>query len=206
METLRLETKRKDAYSKSITVNEFENNEVFTIQENSNDLIKKVEVDVSNIDNKTYLKINNVTLFGIELKVFIDFMNRNLKTLVVLFMMSISTIGFSQRNSSVGWLFVNENTIALDKQAHGAGGLYLGTLSYFIGYEFSGNNRKRGILYGLLIPTLAGFAKELHDQGKAGNRFDWADLAYTIGGGIVATFAFDFLNGKNLKKRKILKD
>ena len=95
----------------------------------------------------------------------------------------------------VGWLFVNENTIPLDKQMHGAGGMYLGGVSYIVTYGQT-KDRKKSKIVGILTPILVGTIKELSDSTKSNNKFDWEDLGYTVGGGIVATFTFDFLVGR----------
>lgn len=94
------------------------------------------------------------------------------------------------QDSKIGWLFINENTIALDKQAHGMAGLYLGFAAYGVAYGASGENRKTAKIWGILVPTLVGTLKEVSDIRTTG--FDTADLAYTVAGGIVATYAFDF--------------
>ena len=104
------------------------------------------------------------------------------------------------QDSQIGYLFISENTIPLDKQMHGAAGIGLGTMSYMVAYGASGENRKTAKIWGILVPTLAGTIKELADIKTTG--FDWADLGYTVGGGIVATYTFDFLVGRANKRRK----
>jgi len=101
----------------------------------------------------------------------------------------------------VGWLFVNKNTIPLDKQMHGAGGMYLGGVSYIVTYGET-KNRKKSKIVGILTPIIVGTIKELSDSTKSNNKFDWEDLGYTVGGGILATYTFDFLVGRANKKRK----
>ena len=107
----------------------------------------------------------------------------------------------AQQESSLGWLFVNENTIPLDKQMHGAGGMYLGGVSYIVTYGET-KNRKKAKIIGILTPLILGTIKELSDNTKSNNKFDWGDLGYTVGGGIVATYTFDFLVGRANKKRR----
>jgi len=106
----------------------------------------------------------------------------------------------AQQESSLGWLFVNENTIPLDKQMHGAGGMYLGGVSYIVTYGGT-KDRKKSKIVGILTPIIVGTIKELSDSTKSNNKFDWADLGYTVGGGIVATYTFDFLVGRANKRK-----
>ena len=107
------------------------------------------------------------------------------------------------QDSQIGWLFINENTIPLDKQAHAMGGIGLGTMSYMVAYGASGENRKTAKICGILVPTLAGTIKELADTKTTG--FDWADLGYTVAGGVVATYTFDFIVHR-AKKRNAKRD
>jgi len=107
---------------------------------------------------------------------------------------------FLSNAQDVGWLFVNENTIPLDKQMHGAGGMYLGGVSYIVTYGGT-KDRKKSKIVGILTPIIVGTIKELSDSTKSNNKFDWADLGYTVGGGIVATYTFDFLVGRANKRK-----
>ena len=113
-------------------------------------------------------------------------------------------IPFLSNAQDVGWLFVNENTIPLDKQMHGAGGMYLGGVSYIVTYGET-KDRKKSKIVGILTPIIVGTIKELSDSTKSNNKFDWEDLGYTVGGGIVATFTFDFLVGR-ANRRSIVMD
>lgn len=105
--------------------------------------------------------------------------------------------------SEIGYLFISENTIPLDKQIHGAAGIGLGTVSYMVAYGASGENRKTAKIWGMLVPTLAGTIKELADIKTTG--FDWVDLGYTVAGGVVATYTFDFIVHR-AKKRNAKRD
>jgi len=108
---------------------------------------------------------------------------------------------FLSNAQDIGWLFVNENTIPLDKQMHGAGGMYLGGVSYIVTYGQT-KDRKKSKIVGILTPIIVGTIKELSDSTKSNNKFDWEDLGYTVGGGIVATFTFDFLVGRAKRKKQ----
>lgn len=111
---------------------------------------------------------------------------------------------FSQ--SKVGWMFINENTIDLDKQMHFTGGAALATASYFVAYGASNENRKTAKIWGIAVPILAGTIKELSDINTTG--FNWADLGYTTVGGVVATYTFDFIvhraKRREQKRNKII--
>jgi len=119
---------------------------------------------------------------------------------LVLFL--FSGLIYSQESSGVGYLLVSENFIALDKQAHGAAGLWLGAGAYSMTYEITKGNRKKSKFWGIATPILIGTLKELSDNKAGGTGFDWADLGYTAGGGIVATYTLDFLIVRKNKRNK----
>lgn len=96
-------------------------------------------------------------------------------------------------------MFINENTIPLDKQAHFAGGALFAVGGYSLGY-WADENRKRGKFWGIVTTVLVGTVKELCDINTTG--FNAKDLGYTAVGGIVMTYTYDFLLGRKLKRKK----
>jgi hypothetical protein len=106
----------------------------------------------------------------------------------------------AQQKSSIGWMFINSNTIDLDKQAHFVGGAWAGVTGYAIAYGANGKKRGNAKLWGIVTATVLGTLKEVSDINTTG--FDNADLAYTIAGGVFTTYTFDFLVGLNIRKQK----
>lgn len=110
------------------------------------------------------------------------------------------------QDSQIGWMFINENTIPLDKQAHFVGGVWGGVTGYAIAYGANGHKRSNAKVWGIVTATVLGTLKEVSDIKTTG--FDTADLAYTVAGGVVATYTFDFLvqraKKRNAKKAKII--
>lgn len=104
------------------------------------------------------------------------------------------------QNSDFGWLLINENTIALDKQQHAAGGIWAGTTAYMIAYQGKDENRKRGRFWGIVTPIVLGTLKEVADTKTTG--FDMADLGYTVADGVVATFTWDILMKRKHKRQE----
>ena len=117
---------------------------------------------------------------------------------ILLFLLPI--IGNSQQESSLGWMFINTNTIDADKQLHFVAGSWGGVTGYTIAYGANGHKRGNAKLWGVLTSVVLGTLKEVYDIKTTG--FDWADLGYTVGGGIVATYTFDFFVGRANKRRK----
>lgn len=122
-----------------------------------------------------------------------------MKKVVTLLLLTLSFSIYSQ-DSKVGWLFINENTIALDKQQHASLGILGGSMGYMVALDSNGGRRSNAKLWGILIPTLAGTLKEWSDTNTTG--FDLEDLAYTVGGGIVATYTFDFIIHRAKRRNK----
>jgi len=121
----------------------------------------------------------------------------NMKTKILIIGLLVSLMCLSQNDSNLGYMFINENTIPLDKQAHFAGGAFFAVGGYSLGYG-AYENRKRGKFWGIVTPILAGTVKELCDIKTTG--FDVKDLAYTAVGGILTTHTIDFYVGKKIKK------
>ena len=126
---------------------------------------------------------------------------RNMKKLIIITMI-LPILATAQR-SDIGWLFISENTITLDKQAHFVGGIWGGSVGYIVAYGENGNKRGNAKLWGVVTATLLGTLKEVSDIKTTG--FDTSDLAYTVAGGIVGTYTFDFLV-QRAKKRKEKRD
>jgi hypothetical protein len=105
-----------------------------------------------------------------------------------------------EKESTIGWMFINENTIPLDKQSHFIFGGWGGVVGYSVAYGANGKKRGNAKLWGIVTATVLGTLKEVSDINTTG--FDNADLAYTIAGGVFTTYTFDFLVGLNIKKQK----
>lgn len=114
------------------------------------------------------------------------------KLLLILFLFTININ--AQKDSGLGWLFINTNTIKADKQEHAAAGMFVGLTSYAMTYDFT-RDRKKARFWGIAVPIILGTVKELSDIKTTG--FDFKDLAYTAGGGIFVTLTFDLF----IKKR-----
>ena len=106
----------------------------------------------------------------------------------------------SYAQSEIGYLFVSENFISLDKQMHGAGGIAIGSLTYALTYGVTNGNRKKSKFIAIGIATLVGTLIELSDINTTG--FNWADLAYTAGGGFVGAYTFDLIFARAKKRNK----
>ena len=118
--------------------------------------------------------------------------------------MLITSSTYAQQKES-GWLFINTETIAPDKQLHGAVGLFTAATTYSFAYGITKGNRKKSKIYAIVVPSLIGLGKELVDSKKGGTGFDLTDLAYTVGGAVVMTYTIDFLVGrKNKRKDKLI--
>ena len=76
--------------------------------------------------------------------------------------------------------------IPKDKQLHLLAGAVVAVPVYFAA---KAENRKYPELWAIGAAFLAGLAKELHDRKQPWNRFDAGDLAATVAGGVVITFA-----------------
>ena len=122
-----------------------------------------------------------------------------MRTLAFIILLSFSV---NAQESGLGWIFINTNTIKADKQEHFAGGFYLGMSAYSLTLGNTDGNRKKAKFWGIVTPILVGTLKELSDSRSGGTGFDWADLGYTAGGGIVATYTFDFLRQRHKRRNK----
>lgn len=118
----------------------------------------------------------------------------------ILLITLLPILGNAQQESSLGWMFINSNTIELDKQVHFVAGSWGGVTGYTIAYGANGHKRGNAKLWGVLTSVVLATLKEVSDINTTG--FNWADLGYTVCGGIVATYTFDFFVGKANKRRK----
>ena len=123
---------------------------------------------------------------------------KNLILLIALFL----TFNIYAQENSTGWMFINTNTISADKQIHFTGGGFIGMTAYFTTLQLTNENRKKARFWGIATPILVGTLKELSDSRSGGTGFDWVDLGYTAGGGITATYTFDFLVGWKIRRDK----
>lgn len=95
-----------------------------------------------------------------------------------------------------------------DKIKHFLAGGSVATFGYSASYYNDINKmpmkkvRRRAKILGIASATVVGTLKEVYDINRTG--FDVADLAYTIGGGIVMTYTIDFLVGRKLHRQKVL--
>ena len=120
-----------------------------------------------------------------------------MKKLILIFTVLL-TLNVSSQD--IGWIGLPENWLELDKQQHASLGMLSGGLGYMVALDANGGKRSNAKLWGILIPTLAGTLKEWSDTNTTG--FDTEDLAYTVAGGIVATYAFDFIIHRAKRRNK----
>ncbi len=111
-------------------------------------------------------------------------------------------IDATAQDSQIGWMFINENTIALDKQMHFVGGLGVSVPAYAIAYDHNGGRRGNAKMWSVISSFAVGLLKEGMDSSSGGTGFDWADLGYTVAGGIVGAYTFDILSNR-AKKRQL---
>lgn len=76
--------------------------------------------------------------------------------------------------------------IPKDKQLHLFAGAVVAVPVYFAA---KADGCKYPELWAIGAAFLAGLVKELHDRKQPGDRFDAGDLAATVAGGVVITFA-----------------
>jgi hypothetical protein len=127
-----------------------------------------------------------------------------MKKLLLIITVLFGLNAYSQ--SEIGYLFLSENFIPLDKQIHGAGGIGIGSLTYAVTYGATNGNRKKSKFIAIGSAILAGTLIELSDINTTG--FDLVDLAYTAGGGVVGAYTFDLIfaraKKRNEKRDKII--
>jgi hypothetical protein len=104
---------------------------------------------------------------------------------------------FSQEKSQIGWMFINENTIDLDKQLHFQGSGYLAFSTYALVYQGNPANRKKAFFYSTVIPPLIGLIKEFADPV-----FSYHDMFYNLGGTVFWSITADLLFANGARKKK----
>ena len=82
-----------------------------------------------------------------------------------------------------------------DKQLHFAAGVVFGSLGYDFVYQRT-KDKKKAILGGIALSTLAGLAKELADSKMYEQKFDKKDLMATSIGGITVSLTIPLFNKK----------
>ena len=125
-----------------------------------------------------------------------------MKRLLLLLAVLTLSINVSAQESKVGWMFISENTIALDKQMHFVGGLGVSIPAYAIAYDHNGGRRGNAKLWSVISSFAVAVLKEGMDSSSGGTGFDWADIGYTVAGGTVGSFTFDILSNR-AKKRQL---
>ena len=100
----------------------------------------------------------------------------SIKTILILLL--TTTICFSQ--------------IAEDKQKHFVFGGLIGGIANEQTFLFTGN-KKKSFWIGLGVSLLSGVLKETYDKSKGG-KFDFADIGYTVAGGLVGSLTINIFN------------
>lgn len=118
------------------------------------------------------------------------------KTLTILAMLLLINVA-AQQNSQIGWMFINENTIDLDKQMHFTGSAFIATNTYFVSYQGKPENRSKAKRNAIVLTLLVGTVKELTD-----NKFSWQDMAYNAAGTFVATYTIDLMVNRAYKRHQ----
>jgi hypothetical protein len=124
-----------------------------------------------------------------------------MKKLLLIIAVLFGLNAYSQ--SEIGYLFVSENFIPLDKQLHGAAGIGIGAMGYSFAYGITNENRSKSKIIATAAALVFGLVKETADTKTTG--FDWADLGYTTVGGVVGAYTFDFIFAR-AKKRNDKRD
>ena len=90
------------------------------------------------------------------------------------------------------------------------GGAGVSAVTYAIALDHNGGRRNNAKMWGIISSVAIGTLKEAMDSGSGGTGFDWADIGYTVAGGIVGTYTFDILANRakkrQLKRLEELKD
>jgi len=123
-------------------------------------------------------------------------------TLAIVYVIIITSITLIYAQNDIGYMFINEKTIPLDKQTHFVAGGFIALTSYHTAYSINGGNRKNSKFWGIVTPIVIGTIKELSDTKKGGTGFDVIDLGYTAVGGVIGTYTIDFLIGVDKRRSK----
>ena len=88
-----------------------------------------------------------------------------------------------------------------DKRLHFAAGVITSSISYQFVYSKT-QNREKAIAAGVLTSLMAGISKETYDSFQPNNKFDQADLATTVLGGLSVGLTIKLFNKNKNKNEK----
>jgi hypothetical protein len=91
--------------------------------------------------------------------------------------------------------------ISNDGEYHVAAGAVVSGVTYAIVYSKT-KNKNKAFWYSLGASAFASIAKEFYDSTKQYNRFDAADSAATVVGGLVVSTTLSLFVGKKKNKKK----
>lgn len=123
---------------------------------------------------------------------------------ILLLLLLLASFSGEAQKKGVGYSLLPLEWVDADKQLHLTGGAFIGFNTFSISRTY-GANRLESYAISVGSALLIGTLKEWSDSNKAGNYFDGEDLAYTVGGSIVMSFALDVLSGDRFKERDELK-
>ena len=90
--------------------------------------------------------------------------------------------------------------ISNDGEYHVAAGAIISSGTYALVYSKT-KSKSKAFWYGLGASAFAGIAKEIYDSTKPLNKFDAADAAATVVGGLAACTTLSLFVGKNKRRR-----
>ena len=127
------------------------------------------------------------------------------KIMQKLIVVSFLFLSLFSQSQDYGWLGMPERWMEYDKQAHVLGGAWTGVVGYNITYSLMKTDdvkkkRRTSKLVSIGFGILVGSLKEWNDVNQGG-KFDFADIGYTVGGNLLATYTFDILRNKKQKKK-----
>ncbi len=114
--------------------------------------------------------------------------NHTMKTILTILFLSLASFGHAQ--------FISE-----DDMLHFATGAVISGTTYSLVYSKT-KNKKKAFWYSVGASALSGLTKEVLDEFAFDGKFDTGEFISTVSGGLVASYTFKILTGKN-KKRKI---
>lgn len=131
---------------------------------------------------------------------------------IFLFLLFFFTFFTSKSQNDIGWMLLPEKWIELDKQMHFTGGAFIGSMSYMVTLESSlpetyaldselyKKARRKSKIVGILLTTLVATLKETSDINTTG--FDLEDLGYSVAGGLISVYTFDFIIHRAKKRNR----
>ena len=122
------------------------------------------------------------------------------KLFKILIIALLPILGNAQQESSLGWMFINTNTIDADKQAHFVGGFIFAPVGYFLGLDLYDGDRSKAIWTGVAVGTGVGLVKEITDINKTG--FNTNDLVWTMIGATASTWITDKIHYPNYVRNR----